>query len=87
MSRFLVFEPNDQAIRDRFLGIVNPYLEQVRAERGLTAFQVRMDNTNNTSADIDAGILNGQLFLQPTRTAEFIVLDFTIQATGAAFPE
>lgn len=87
VSRFLVFEPNDQAIRDRFLGIVNPYLEQVRAERGLTAFQVRMDNTNNTSADIDAGILNGQLFLQPTRTAEFIVLDFTIQATGAAFPE
>ena len=46
-----------------------------------------MDNTNNTVDMIDQGILYGQLFLQPTRTAEFIVLDFNIQPTGASFPE
>ena len=86
-SRFLVFDPNDQTIRDKFLAIVNPYLEQVRAQRGLTAFRVVMDNTNNTPQTIDQNILYGKLFLQPTRTAEFIILDFNIQPTGAAFPE
>jgi hypothetical protein len=86
-SRYLVFDPNDQTIRDKFLSIVNPYLEQVRAQRGLTAFRVVMDNTNNTPQTIDQNILYGKLFLQPTRTAEFIILDFNIQPTGAAFPE
>jgi phage tail sheath protein FI len=86
-SRYLVFDPNDQTIRDKFLAIVNPYLEQVRAQRGLTAFRVVMDNTNNTPQTIDQNILYGKLFLQPTRTAEFIILDFNIQPTGAAFPE
>jgi hypothetical protein len=86
-SRYLVFDPNDQVIRDKFLSIVNPYLEQVRAQRGLTAFRVVMDNTNNTPQTIDQNILYGKLFLQPTRTAEFIILDFNIQPTGAAFPE
>ena len=86
-TRYLVFEQNTSATRTRFLSIVNPYLEQVRAEQGLSAFRVVMDDTNNTPATIDRNILYGQLFLQPTRTAEFIILDFNIQPTGASFPE
>jgi len=86
-TRYLVFEPNTNATRNRFLALVNPYLEQVKAEQGLYAFRVVMDGTNNTANMIDMNILYGQLFLQPTRTAEFIVLDFNIQPTGAAFPE
>ena len=86
-SRFLVFEQNTSATRRRFLGIVNPFLEQVQAQSGLSAFRVVMDETNNTPDTIDRNQLVGQLFLQPTRTAEFIVLDFTVQPTGAAFPE
>ena len=86
-TRYLVFEQNTTQTRDRFLAIVNPYLEQVRAQQGLSAFRVVMDGTNNTPDLIDMNILYGQLFLQPTRTAEFIVLDFNIQATGATFPE
>jgi len=86
-TRYLVFEQNTSQTRDRFLAIVNPYLEQVRAQQGLSAFRVVMDGTNNTPDLIDMNILYGQLFLQPTRTAEFIVLDFNIQATGATFPE
>jgi hypothetical protein len=86
-TRYLVFEQNTNATRNRFLAIVNPYLEQVRAEQGLYAFRVVMDGTNNTTDLIDQNILYGQLFLQPTRTAEFIILDFNIQPTGAAFPE
>jgi hypothetical protein len=86
-TRYLVFEQNTSQTRDRFLSIVNPYLEQVRAQQGLSAFRVVMDSTNNTSDLIDRNILYGQIFLQPTRTAEFIILDFNIQPTGAAFPE
>ena len=86
-SRFLVFEQNTAATRRRFLGIVNPFLEQVQSQSGLSAFRVVMDETNNTPDTIDRNQLIGQLFLQPTRTAEFIVLDFTIQPTGASFPE
>ena len=86
-SRFLVFEQNNTATRNRFLNIVNPYLEQVQSNSGLNAFRVVMDDTNNTADIVDRNILYGQIFLQPTRTAEFIVLDFTLQPTGATFPE
>ena len=85
-TRYLVFEQNTNATRNRFLNIVNPYMEQVRAKQGLYAFRVVMDATNNTPDLIDQNILYGQIFLQPTRTAEFIVLDFNIQPTGASFP-
>ena len=86
-SRFLLFEQNTPALRKRFLNIANPYLEQVQAQSGLTAFRVIMDESNNTPDTVDRNQLIGQLFLQPTRTAEFILLDFTIQPTGATFPE
>ena len=86
-SRFLVFEQNTAATRRRFLAIANPFLEQVQSQSGLNAFRVVMDESNNTPDTIDRNQLIGQLFLQPTRTAEFIVLDFTVQPTGAAFPE
>ena len=86
-SRFLVFEQNTASTRRRFLGIVNPFLENVQSQSGLSAFRVVMDETNNTPDTIDRNQLVGQLFLQPTRTAEFIVLDFTVQPTGASFPE
>jgi len=86
-SRFLVFEQNTSATRQRFLNIVNPYLERVQQQSGLNAFRVVMDTSNNTPDVIDRNQLVGQLFLQPTRTAEFVVLDFTILPTGATFPE
>ena len=86
-TKYLVFEQNTSATRTRFTSIVNPYLEQVRAQQGLSAFKVVMDESNNTPNIIDQNIMYGQIFLQPTRTAEFIILDFNIQPTGAAFPE
>jgi hypothetical protein len=86
-TRYLVFEQNTNQTRDKFLSIVNPYLADVKANQGLYAFRAIMDDSNNTSDLIDQNILYGQLFLQPTRTAEFIVLDFNIQPTGASFPE
>ena len=75
------------ALRNRFLNIVNPYLEQVQSNSGLSAFRVVMDDTNNTPEVVDRNQLVGQIFIQPTRTAEFIVLDFVVEPTGATFPE
>ena len=86
-SKYLVFEQNTAATRNRFLGIVNPFLNSVQANSGLSAFKVVMDDTNNTPDIVDRNQLVGQIFIQPTRTAEFIVLDFVILPTGAAFPE
>ena len=86
-SRNLVFEQNTSDLRNQFLNIVNPFLEQVQSNSGLNAFRVVMDDSNNTQDTIDRNMLVGQVFLQPSRTAEFIVLDFIVQPTGAAFPE
>ena len=84
-SRFLVFEQNTQATRNRFLNIVNPYLESVQQRQGLFAFRVQMDESNNTAAEIDRNQLVGAIYLQPTKTAEFIILDFNVLPTGATF--
>ena len=72
--------------RTRFLNIVNPYLESVQQQQGLFAFRVVMDETNNTPDVVDRNQLVGQIFLQPAKTAEFIILDFNVLPTGATFP-
>jgi hypothetical protein len=82
----LVFEQNTVATRNNFLSQVNPYLSSVQQQQGLTTFRVIMDESNNTSEVIDNNQLVGQIYLQPTRTAEFIILDFNVLPTGATFP-
>ncbi len=82
----LVFEQNTIATRNRFLAQVNPYLESVVQRQGLYAFKVVMDDTNNTPDVIDRNQLVGQIYIQPTKTAEFIILNFNVQPTGASFP-
>ena len=84
-SRYLVFEQNTAQTRNRFINTVQPYLEGVQQRQGLYAFKVVMDESNNTPDVIDRNILAGQIFLQPTKTAEFIVIDFNILPTGASF--
>jgi phage tail sheath protein FI len=81
----LVFEQNTIATRNNFLAQVNPYMESVQQRQGLYAFKVVMDDTNNTPDVIDRNQLIGQIYIQPTRTAEFIYLDFNLQPTGATF--
>ena len=82
----LVFEQNTIATRNNFLAQVNPYLESVQQRQGLYAFKVVMDESNNTPDVIDRNQLVGQIYIQPTKTAEFIYLDFNILPTGATFP-
>ena len=84
-SRYLLFENNTVATRARFLNIVNPYLDSVQSNQGLTGFRVVMDDSNNTPDVIDRNQLVGQIFIQPARSVEFIVLDFIVQPSGATF--
>lgn len=86
IANTLVFEQNSATTRGTFLGRVNPYLENIQQRQGLYAFRVVMDESNNTADVIDRNQLVGAIYIQPTRTAEFIVLDFNILPTGATFP-
>jgi hypothetical protein len=86
VAQNLVFEQNTIATRNQFLSQVNPYLESVQQRQGLYAFRVIMDDSNNTPDVIDRNELIGQIYIQPTKTAEFIYLDFNILPTGATFP-
>jgi hypothetical protein len=85
IAQTLVFEQNTAVTRNRFLAQVNPYLDYVQQRQGLYAFRVVMDETNNTPDVIDRNLLVGAIYLQPTRTAEFIQLDFNILPTGVTF--
>ena len=79
----LVFEQNNQITRDRFLTQVNSYLNQVQLQQGLDDFSVVMDETNNTPDVIDNNQLVGQVYIKPTRSAEFILLEFNILPSSA----
>ncbi len=85
VGKTLVFEQNTIATRNSFLATVNPYLESVVQRQGLYAYRVVMDDSNNTNDTIDRNQLIGQVLIQPAKTVEFVVLDFTIQPTGATF--
>jgi len=86
-TKFLVFENNTAVTRNRFLSIVNPYFENIQQRQGLYAFKVQMDEANNTPDVIDRNEMKGAIYLQPAKTAEFIIIDFNILPTGASFPE
>ena len=82
----IVFEQNTERTRSLFLSRVNPYLENIQQKQGLYAFRIVMDDTNNGPDVIDRNQLVGQIYIQPTKTAEFISLDFIVLPTGAEFP-
>lgn len=78
----LLFEQNDSIVRNQFLSLVNPILDNIRSERGLTDFRVVL---SNDPEDIDRNQLSGQIFLKPTRSLEFISISFVVMNTGASF--
>jgi len=85
VGQTLVFEQNTATTRNNFLAQVNPYLESVQQKQGLYAFKVVMDDSNNTPDVIDRNQLIGQIYIQPTKTVEFVLLSFNITPTGASF--
>lgn len=85
-TRYLTFEPNDNLTWNEWTGMVEPYLEGIKNDRGLYDYRVQMDDSVVTDQDIDQNHLPGKVYLKPTKTAEFITLDFILLNTGAEFP-
>lgn len=86
-ARNLLFEPNNAATWQRFVNRVNPILERYRQDQGINRFKVVMNASTNTPDVIDRNEMRGRIFLEPTKAAELISLDFIVSATGVAFEE
>tara|TARA_B100001121_G_C18637723_1_gene597576 strand:- start:77 stop:1303 length:1227 start_codon:yes stop_codon:yes gene_type:complete len=80
-----VFEQNTPALRAKFIADVSPLLAVVQAQSGIEQFSVVMDDSNNTSEDIESNRLNGRIVIVPTRSIEFISIDFVITNAGVSF--
>jgi hypothetical protein len=80
----LLFEQNDQIVRQQFLDTVNPILDGIRRDRGLTDFRVTV---SNDPEDIDRNTMSGKIYIKPTRSLEYIDLSFIITPTGASFED
>jgi len=78
----LLFEQNDQIVRQQFLDSVNPILDSIRRDRGLYDFRVTV---SSTPEDLDSNRLVGKIYIKPTRSLEFIDIEFFITPTGASF--
>lgn len=83
----ILFDPNVQVTWDRFTAQVNPFLQDVKTNFGLSDFRVVLDSTTTTPDLVDRNILYAQIFLKPARAIEFIAIDFNISRTGASFAD
>ena len=81
----LLFEPNNSQTRARFTNNVIPLLALIQLQAGIESFKVVMDDTNNSSEDVESNRLNGRIVVVPTRAVEFISVDFVITNSGVSF--
>jgi len=83
VSNSILFEPNREETLARFSGLVNPILEQIQSQQGIDRFKVRIDTSTTTQADVENNTIRGKIFVQPTRSIEFVSLDFVVTNAGA----
>jgi hypothetical protein len=81
----MLFEQNTPATRAKFVASATPQLALIQAQAGIEKFRVIMDDTNNTATDVAANRVNGRIVVVPTRTVEFIAIDFVITPSGVQF--
>jgi phage tail sheath protein FI len=86
IAQGLLFEQNDAATRNRFVASATDVLSNIRVRQGIEDFRIIMDETNNTSEDVDNNRLNGRIVVVPTRAVEFVAMDFIITNSGVEFP-
>ena len=86
-ARDQMFEFNDEITRTNFVNIVEPFLRDVQAKRGIFDFRVICDETNNTAAIIDNNEFVADIFIKPARSINFIGLTFVATRTGVSFEE
>ena len=81
----VLFEQNNKSTRDRFKKLIDPRIAMIQAQSGIEKFRVICDETNNTSIDVENNRLNGKIILVPTRTIEYIAIDFIVTNSGVSF--
>ena len=86
-ARTVLFEFNDEFTRSNFVSMVDPYLRDVQARRGMTDFLVVCDSTNNTPQVIDNNEFRADIYIKPARSINFITLTFIATRTGVDFSE
>jgi phage tail sheath protein FI len=84
-AKFSLFEFNDAFTQAQFVALITPYLRSVQAQRGITAFQVVCDSTNNTPSVVNNNQFVGDIYIQPARSINFIQLNFVAVGTGVSF--
>lgn len=82
VAHSLVFEPNRQATLDRFSDLVDPILKRIQEQQGIDGYKVQVDASTTTQADIENNTLRGKIYIRPTKTAEFVDLDFVLTNPG-----
>lgn len=84
-TKYLVFDQNDEALWRNWKGMVRPYLDGLENDRALYDFEIEMGEETMTVQDVDENKLNGRVYIQPTKAAEFITIDFILQRSEAVF--
>ena len=83
IANSLLFEPNREETLERFSALVNPILQRVQTLSGVDRYKVVIDTSTTTQADVENNTIRGKIFLQPTRTVEFVALDFVVTNAGS----
>ena len=83
IANTLLFEPNREETLEKFSALVNPVLQRVQELSGVDRYKVIIDTTTTTQADVENNTIRGKIFLQPTRTVEFVALDFVVTNAGS----
>jgi hypothetical protein len=83
VANTILFEPNRESTLSRFSAAVTPIMQQIQAQRGLDRYKVQIDTTTTTAADVENNTIRGKIYLQPTRSLEFVSLDFVVTNQGA----
>lgn len=86
-SKFLLFELNDEFTRAAFRNSVEPYLRDVQGRRGIVDFRVVCDESNNTPEVVDSNRFVGTIYIKPTKSINYITLNFVAVRTGVSFEE
>ena len=87
ISKYFIFENNNSITRRIFLGMVDPYLADIQARQGVYGYKIVCDDSNNTAERIDRNEFWADFYLKPTRSSEFLILNFIATKTGANFSE
>ena len=87
LSTQILFEQNVQSTWNRFIGLIDPFLANVKTKFGLSDYKLILDSSTTTPDLVDQNILYAKIMIKPARAIEYIAIDFVIASTGASFDD